>query len=41
MILGGLLFGAAWAVIPGLAEAYFNTNEIITTLMLTTSPASC
>jgi ABC-type uncharacterized transport system permease subunit len=34
MILGGLLFGAAWAVVPGLLKAYFNTNEIITTLML-------
>jgi simple sugar transport system permease protein len=34
MILGGLLFGAAWAAIPGLLKAYFNTNEIITTLML-------
>ena len=34
MILGGLLFGGAWAVIPGLLKAYFNTNEIITTLML-------
>jgi ABC-type uncharacterized transport system permease subunit len=34
MIAGGLLFGAAWAVIPGLLRAYFNTNEIITTLML-------
>jgi simple sugar transport system permease protein len=26
MILGGLLFGGAWAVIPGLLKAYFNTN---------------
>ena len=34
MILGGLLFGAGWAIIPGLLRAYFNTNEIITTLML-------
>ena len=34
MILGGVLFGAAWAIIPGLLRAYVNTNEIITTLML-------
>jgi ABC-type uncharacterized transport system permease subunit len=34
MILGGFFSGAAWAVIPGLLRAYFNTNEIITTLML-------
>ena len=34
MIAGGLVAGAAWAVIPGLLRAYFNTNEIITTLML-------
>jgi general nucleoside transport system permease protein len=34
MIAGGLLFGAGWAVIPGLLKAFFNTNEIITTLML-------
>lgn len=34
MILGGMLGGAAWAIIPGLLRAYFNTNEIITTLML-------
>jgi simple sugar transport system permease protein len=34
MIVGGLLSGAAWAVIPGVLRAYFNTNEIITSLML-------
>ncbi|HVD48232.1 MAG TPA: ABC transporter permease [Candidatus Limnocylindria bacterium] len=34
MILGGLLAGAAWAIVPGLLKAYFNTNEIISTLML-------
>ena len=34
MILGGLLAGAAWAIVPGLLRAYFNTNEIITSLML-------
>ena len=34
MITGGLVAGAAWAIIPGLLKAYFNTNEIITTLML-------
>ncbi len=34
MIGGGLVAGAAWAIIPGLLRAYFNTNEIITSLML-------
>ncbi len=34
MILGGALAGAAYAIVPGLLRAYFNTNEIITTLML-------
>jgi ABC-type uncharacterized transport system permease subunit len=34
MIVCGLAAGAAWAIIPGLLKAYFNTNEIITSLML-------
>jgi simple sugar transport system permease protein len=34
MILGGMILGGAWAIIPGLLKAYFNTNEIITSLML-------
>jgi simple sugar transport system permease protein len=34
MIVGGLLAGAAWAIIPGLLRAYLNTNEIISSLML-------
>jgi ABC-type uncharacterized transport system permease subunit len=34
MIAGGLLAGAAWAIIPGLLRAYLNTNEIISSLML-------
>ena len=34
MIAGGLVAGAAWAIVPGLLRAYLNTNEIITTLML-------
>ncbi|MDQ6876440.1 MAG: ABC transporter permease [Candidatus Dormibacteraeota bacterium] len=34
MILAGALAGAIWAVVPGILKAYFNTNEIITTLML-------
>jgi ABC-type uncharacterized transport system permease subunit len=34
MIVGGLVAGAAWAIVPGLLRAYLNTNEIITTLML-------
>ena len=29
----GALGGAAWAVIPALARAYFNTSEIVSTLM--------
>lgn len=35
MIVAGVLAGAIWAGIPGVLRAYFNTNEIITTLMLT------
>lgn len=34
MILGGALFGALWAFVPGILRARFNTNEIITSLML-------
>ncbi len=34
MMAGGLLAGALWAFIPGVLRAYFNTNEILTTLML-------
>ena len=34
MILGGALFGALWALVPGVLRARFNTNEIITSLML-------
>jgi simple sugar transport system permease protein len=34
MIAGGVVTGAAWAMIAGLLRAYLNTNEIITTLML-------
>ena len=34
MMVGGLVVGAAWAVIAGVLRAYLNTNEIITTLML-------
>ncbi len=34
MILAGFVAGALWASIPGILRAYFNTNEIITTLML-------
>ncbi len=30
----GLLAGALWASVPGILRAYFNTNEILTTLML-------
>ena len=34
MILSGALFGALWALVPGVLRARFNTNEIITSLML-------
>ena len=34
MIVAGCLAGAAWGAIPGILRAYFNTNEIITSLML-------
>jgi general nucleoside transport system permease protein len=34
MIVAGGLAGAAWGAIPGILRAYFNTNEIITSLML-------
>jgi ABC-type uncharacterized transport system permease subunit len=34
MMAGGLLAGSLWASIPGALRAYFNTNEILTTLML-------
>ena len=34
MILGGAVFGALWAFVPGVLRARFNTNEIITSLML-------
>jgi len=34
MIVAGALCGAAWGAIPGILRAYFNTNEIITSLML-------
>ncbi len=34
MIAGGLIAGAAWSSLPGVLKAYFNTNEIITSLML-------
>ena len=35
MIGAGLLAGAAWTLVPGLARVYANTNEVITTLLLT------
>ena len=34
MMAAGLLAGTLWASIPGVLRAYFNTNEILTTLML-------
>lgn len=34
MVAAGLAAGSLWASIPGALRAYFNTNEILTTLML-------
>jgi ABC-type uncharacterized transport system permease subunit len=34
MMAAGLLAGTLWASIPAVLRAYFNTNEILTTLML-------
>jgi general nucleoside transport system permease protein len=34
MCIGGIAFGAFWALIPGVLRAFCRTNEIITTLML-------
>jgi len=34
MLLGAVVAGAVWAVIPGLLKAYGRTNEILTSLML-------
>jgi simple sugar transport system permease protein len=34
MAVAGIAGGAAWAVVPGALRARFNTNEIITSLML-------
>jgi general nucleoside transport system permease protein len=34
MMAAGLLAGTLWASVPGALRAYFNTNEILTTLML-------
>ena len=33
VMLAGAIGGAAWAFIPALTRAYFNTSEIVTTLM--------
>lgn len=34
MMAAGILAGALWGLIPGYLKAYFNVNEIITTLMM-------
>ena len=34
MVLAGIVGGALWAAIPGLLRAYFGTNEVLTSLML-------
>ncbi len=33
-LLGGMLAGAVWALIPGLLKAYFNVHEVISSIML-------
>lgn len=33
-ILAGILGGAIWGFLPGLFKAYFNTNEVISSIML-------
>src|SRR5471032_1912003 len=35
MMVGGVIGGMAWAAIPALLKSRFNTNEILTSLMLT------
>lgn len=32
-LLAGMLFGAVWGAIPGIFKAYFNVNEVITSIM--------
>jgi simple sugar transport system permease protein len=34
MVVGGVVAGSLWAAIPGALRAYFNTNEILVSLML-------
>ena len=34
MVIGGAVMGALWAGVAAVPKAYFNTNEVITTLML-------
>jgi simple sugar transport system permease protein len=34
MMIGGVVAGTLWALIPGLLRAYLRTNEILTSLML-------
>jgi general nucleoside transport system permease protein len=34
MVLGGLLGGALWGLVPGALRAFFGTNEIVPTLLL-------
>ena len=35
MMIAGVLGGMAWAAIPALLKTRYNTNEILTSLMLT------
>ena len=32
-LLAGMVFGAVWGAIPGIFKAYFNVNEVITSIM--------
>jgi general nucleoside transport system permease protein len=34
VLIGGLVGGAVWGAIPGALKAYFNVNEILSTIML-------
>ena len=33
-VLASILFGAIWGFIPGILKAYFNVNEVISSIML-------
>lgn len=33
-MLGGMLMGGIWALVPGVLKAYFNVNEVISSIMM-------